>query len=177
MKSKVVSLSAISAGFIAILLTVGAYIELADLFTVIVASVFVILPSYLSSYKGCILSALAGGLIAFLCSGFNVLSLVFPSFFSFFAFYPIVKLKMVEKRVRKATSIIIGIVWFLVVAVGCYYYYTLVMKGVFDGVPEWLMEYVIYFVIGISVLFFIIYDRFILVTKIMADRYLRRIIK
>ena len=46
MKSKVVTLSAISAALTAIVLTLGAYIELVDLYSIVISSVFVILPLY-----------------------------------------------------------------------------------------------------------------------------------
>ena len=46
------------------------------------------------------LAYLAGGVIAFLCSGFNILSLVFPAYFLFFGVYPIVKTKLVETNFR-----------------------------------------------------------------------------
>ena len=177
MKSKVVSLSAISAGFIALALIVGAYIELADLFAVVIASVFITLPLYYKSYKGCFLCSLAGGVIAFLCSGFNILSLVFPAYFTFFGIYPIVKCRMTEKSVNKYVGLIIGLVWFIVVAFGCYFYYMNVMNGVLDGVPEWLTDYVLIVVALVAIIFYLIYDRFILVMRIMSDKYLRRIIK
>ena len=87
MNSKIVSISAISAGLIAIALLVGAYFEFADLFAVVIASVFVLMPLYLKSYKGSVLAGLAGGVIAFLCSGLNFLSLVFPTYITFFCFF------------------------------------------------------------------------------------------
>ena len=43
MKSKVIALSAISASFITLFLSVGAYIEVVDLIAVVVASAFIIL--------------------------------------------------------------------------------------------------------------------------------------
>ena len=97
MKSKVVSLSAISASFIAVALAVGTYFEIADLFMLVTASVFVLLPLYLKSYKGSFLAFLAGGVIALLISGFNF-SLIYPAYFGFFGIYPLVKMKMIEKR-------------------------------------------------------------------------------
>ena len=103
MKSKIISLSAISAGFVAISLIIGAYIEITDLFMVVVASVFVLLPLYLKSYKGSFLAFLAGGVIAVLCSGFN-LALIFPAYFAFFGIYPIVKNYLEEKRDLKHLS-------------------------------------------------------------------------
>ena len=84
MKSKTIALSAISAGFVAIILTVGAYVEFTDVFMLAVSSIFVLLPLYFNSYKGSILAFIVGGVIAFLVSGFNILSIVFPSYFGFF---------------------------------------------------------------------------------------------
>ena len=60
MKSKVVSLSAISASFIAVALIIGTYFELADLFMLVTASIFVLLTLYLKSYKGSFLSFFEG---------------------------------------------------------------------------------------------------------------------
>ncbi len=176
MKSKVISLSAISAGFIAIALIIGAYFEITDLFMVVVASVFVLLPLYLKSYKGSFLAFLAGGIIAFICSGFNF-ALIFPAYFTFFGIYPIIKHKLLEKNVKKSINIIIGIIWFIAVAYGCYFYYTLILNGVFDGLPVWLEKYIVYGIGLIAIVFFFIYDRFLFVVKFVVDKYLRKIIK
>ena len=177
MKSKVIALSAISAGLTVISLLVGAYLEIAELFALVVSSVFVILPLYLNSYKGSVLSYLAGGVIAFLCSGFNIMSLVFPTYFAFFGLYPIVKCKMVEKSFNKYVGYVLGLVWFLLVSFGAYFYYTLIMQGIFEGLPEWILDYIIYIVGAVAIVFFIIYDRFVVVCKMLCDRYLGRFIK
>ena len=160
MKSKVISLSAISAGFIAIALIIGAYFEITDLFMVVVASVFVLLPLYLKSYKGSFLAFLAGGVIALLCSGFN-LALIFPAYFTFFGIYPIVKNKLLEKNVKISVSTIIGLIWFVAVAYGCYFYYTLFLNGVFEGLPVWIEKYIVYGIVLVAIVFFFIYDRFV----------------
>lgn len=176
MKSKVVSLSAISASFIAVALIIGTYFELADLFMLVTASIFVLLPLYLKSYKGSFLAFLAGGIIAILISGFN-LTLIYPAYFGFFGIYPIVKIKMLEKNVKKAVHIVIGILWFLVISFACYYYYVLVLGGIFDGLPDFIEKYIVYFIGLIAVVFFFIYDRFVVVMKYSLDKYLSKIVK
>ncbi len=176
MKSKVISLSAISAGFIAIALIIGAYFEITDLFMVVVASVFVLLPLYLKSYKGSFLAFLVGGIIAVLCSGFN-LALIFPAYFTFFGIYPIVKQKLLEKNVKISIRTIIGLVWFIAVAYGCYFYYTILLDGIFVGLPVWIEKYILVGIGLLSVVFFFIYDRFVVVVKFMVDKYLSKIIK
>ncbi len=176
MKSKLISLCAVSASLIAICLTIGAYIEMVDLFAVVMASMFVLLPLYYNSFKGALLTFLAGGVIAILLSAFNF-ALVFPAYFGFLGIYPIVKHKMLQKNFNKTLSLILGLIWALLAFYGCYFYYTLVLNGVLTGMPDWVSKYLIYFVGLLAVVFFFVYDRFVVVMKFTIDRYLRRIVK
>ncbi len=178
MKSKIISLSAISASFIAIALVIGTYFEIFDFLMLVTASVFVLLPLYYNSYKGSFLAFLAGGIIAILCGGFNF-TLIYPAYFLFFGIYPIVKNKFLHKNVKKSSQIIIGLIWFVIVSYVCYFYYTLVLDlaVVINGAPYWLDKFIVYGVGLIAVVFFLIYDRFITVIKFVLDRYLNRIIK
>ena len=178
MKSKIISLSAISASFIAVALVVGTYFEIFDFFMLVTASVFVLLPLYLNSYKGSFLAYLAGGIIAILCGGFNF-TLIYPAYFLFFGIYPIIKNKFMQKPVKKGLRIAIGLVWFILVSYVCYFYYTLVLdlSVIIDGAPKWLDNFIVYGVGLLAVVFFFVYDRFISVIKIVLDKYLNRIIK
>ena len=177
MKSKVISLSAISAALIAVSLTIGAYFEFADLFAVVIASAFVILPIYLKSYIGAVMAYLAGGVIAFLCSGFNILSLVFPTYFVFSGIYPIVKIKLQEKSFNKYLSFVIGLIWCLITVYGAYFYYTLIIGDLFSDLPIWVNDYILFIIGGCGIVFFFVFDRFISVIKRVVDIYLQRIIK
>jgi hypothetical protein len=177
MKSKLISLSAITAGFIAIALMVGAYVEVADLSALILSSVFVIMPLYYKSYKASFLSSLVGGVIAFICSGFNIYSVVFPSYFVFFGVYPVVRHKMQESNMNKIVKFIIGAVWFLLTVYGMYFYYTLVMNIDFKGPIEWINTYILYLIAPIGLIIYVIYDKFIMVSRFIIDKYLSRIVK
>lgn len=177
MKSKLISISAISAGLTAIALIVGAYFEVADLCALVLSSVFVVMPLYHKSYKASFLAALAGGLIAFMCSGFNIYSVVFPAYAIFFGVYPIVWNKMQETKLNKIVKFLIGAVWFVLTVYGIYFYYTQVMNVVFEGIPEWLNQYVLYLLAPIGLIVYVIYDRFIMVSRLIIDKYLSRIIK
>ena len=177
MKSKVLALSAISAAFIAIVLTLGAYIEFIDLLSVIVASVFVLLPLYYGSYKGSFLASLTGVVIAFLCGGLNILSLVFPTYLLFFGFYPIVRSKMTDKNLKKIFVYIVGLIWFLITCYASYFYYKLIMQGVFDGLPQWAIDYALIFLGVIGIAFYFVYDMFIVKIRRVVNGYLYRIIK
>ena len=178
MKSKIISLSAISASFIAIALIIGTYFEILDFFMLVIASVFVLLPLYYNSYKGSFLAYLVGGIIAILCGGFNF-TLIYPAYFLFFGIYPIVKNKFMQNRSNNIVKIVLSLIWFIIVAYICYFYYTLVLNLaiIVDGLPSRFEKYIVYGVGLIAVVFFFIYDRFILVVKYTMDKYLRRIIK
>ena len=176
MKSKVIALSAVASAIIAILLTIGTYFEITDLFMLVTASIFVLLPLYYNSYKASVLAFLVGGLIAILCSGFNF-ALIYPAYYLFFGIYPIIKCWMTSKKVNNNLSIIIGLVWFVIVSIVCYFYYTLVLNGIFEGLPLWITDYIIYFVIVVAIVFFFIYNRFVVVIKANLDKYLSKIIK
>lgn len=177
MSSKNIALAAISAGLVALFLLVGAYFEMADVFTVVMASVFVLLPLYYNSYKSSLLTYLAGGLIAFMCSGFNLLSLVFPAYFAFFGIYPIVKNFMIKKGVNVYLSFVVGFIWFFVIAIGLYFYYTMFMGMVIDDIPSWLGDKILIVVMVVAVVFFVVFDRFVVVVRRVIDYYLKRIIK
>ena len=177
MKSKLIALSAISAGFIAVLLTLGAYIEFVDLFAVVFTAVFVIIPLYYNSYKASFLTYLVGGCVAFILSGFNFLSIVFPAYIAFFGLYPIIKCLMQEKKLNKIFTFIFGLVWTIIAVYGIYFYYVLVMKQTFAGLPVWV-ESNIFLIIGLfSVVFYLVFDRFVYVIRLIINRYLGRIIK
>lgn len=177
MKSKVLSISAISAAFISIVLTIGAYVEFVDLLSVVIASIFVLLPLYYGSYKGSILASICGVVIAFLCGGLNILSLVFPTYLIFFGLYPIFRSKMTDKKVKSIVIYVVGLLWFLITCYVVYFYYTLVMQGVFDGLPEWVKDYALVLVGGIGIAFYFVFDRFVVVIRKLVNSYLYRILK
>ena len=180
MKSKVLAISAIAAGFVAISLTVGAYLDVADLFALIVSSVFVMLPLYYDSYKGCFLSFGVGGALAMLFSLPKFYSIVFPSYFLFFGLYPVISELARSKGVNKVVRVVVGIVWSVLYFYGAFFYYTRLLGlslGSFPQAFKWLENNLVYFIGAFAVVFYFIYDRFIVVVKRVIDVYLSKIIK
>ena len=181
MKSRVVTVSAISAGLTAICLTLGIYVNVIDVFALILSSAFVILPLYVKSYKGCIMSYLAGGTLGLIFGQFNFLySFIFPAYFVFFGIYPILSCFLREKKVKRYVYYIIGLIWCIAVFYGMYFYYTGIMGLDFNDIPNflwWIKDYIIYAVGVIGAVFYFIYDRFILVIRIVIERYLGKTIK
>lgn len=179
MNSKVISISAISASFIAIFLTLGAYIQFIDLIGVVIASIFVMLPIYLKSYKGSFLAYLAGGIIAFLFSGFNILSIVFPIYFLFFGIFPIIKCIAFDKGFNKRIFYLLTFVWCIIATYIAYFYYVLVIgeENLFAGLPAIVIDYVYIFIAIVGAIFYFVFDKFVFITRILINRYLSRIIK
>ncbi len=178
MKSKVIAISAISAAFIAIFLTLGAYIDFFDLVAVLIASVFVLMPLYLGSYLGCVLSYLVGTVIAFLFSGFNIYSVVFPLFLLYFGLFPIIKCLAMQKNVNKYIFGCVSLLWSVAVAFGTYFFYILAIgEQVLAGLPEFIVKNVYLFVAIIGVVFYFLFDRFVFVSRVAINRYLSKIIK
>ncbi len=177
MKSKQIALSAVSAALIAISLTIGAYVEFADVFALVLASAFTVLPLYYGSYLGALLSYFAGGVIALLFSGFNFMSIVFPAYFLFFGCYPMVALKMFDKNAKKFLRVIFGMLWCIACFYGMYFYYTYVMQLELNDLVGFLADYVLLAVGVLGVVFYFVFDKYVFVVKRFADRYLQRIIK
>ena len=180
MKSKIIAISSMGAGLTAICLTLGAYIEAMDLISLVLASVFVVMPLYFNSYKGAFLCFGVGGVIAFMLAGFNIYSVVFPAYFLFFGLYPILKSLSVEKRINVIVCRIVGLIWSVIVVYGIYYYYIYVMGLNLNDLPSWasfITENITIFVGVFGVIFYFVYDRYVVVTKRVVDYYLYKAIK
>ena len=178
MKSKIISISAISAGFVALFLCVGSYLSIVEIFSTVVASAFVILPLYYKSYKGCFLAYLVGGAISLLvCIPSILYSFVIPAYFVFFGIYPIIKNIFIDKNINKYLSFVVGLIWCVATIYGVFFYYTLIMGLQINGLPYFISKNVLIFLAPVGILFFLIYDRFVVVCKYAIDKYLNRIIK
>lgn len=178
MKSKVIAVSAFSAAFSALFLTFGAYFEFFDLIGVVFASIFSILPIYFNSYKGCFLSYLAGGVIAFIFSGFNLLSIVFPLYFLFFGLFPTIKYMGMDKNFNNVLFTILTLVWCVLSAVGAYYYYMIVLGvSFFTSLPQVFTDFALIFVFLVAVVFYFVFNKFVLVARLLINKYLGKIIK
>ncbi len=175
--SKLIALSAISAAFVALLLTIGVYFEFFDLIMLVMASAFVIMPLYYKSFLGALLSYLAGGIIAMILGGFNFISIIFPAYFAFFGLFPIVRHLLIDKKVNNLIIKIIGLIWCVAAIYGIFLYYTAVMGMVFEGLPLWIINNIWYIIGVVGFVFYFVFDRFIIVIRIFLDRCLGRIIK
>ncbi len=180
MRSKIIAISSIGAGLTAICLTLGAYIEAMDLIALVLSSVFVVMPLYFNDYRGAFLCFGVGGVVAFIFAGFNIFSVVFPAYFLFFGIYPILRALSFEKRFNVILCKVVGLIWSVLVIYGIYYYYVYVMNINFNDLPSWasfITENITIFIGVFGVIFYFIYDRYVVVTKRVVDYYLYKAIK
>ena len=177
MKSRLIAISATSSAFVGIILTIGVYFNLADLFCLVVASVFTMLPLYYKSYLASVLSYLSGGIIAFLFTGFNVFIIVIPAYMLFFGIYPIIKNLLEEKKVNKIVRYLVGLVWCVVVFYAMYFFYTQVMQLSINDLFDFIKDNILVFVGVVGVIFFVVYERFLTIFKRIIDEFLRKILK
>ena len=176
MKSKTLAVSAISASFITLFLTIGSYFTAVDVFCVFLASAFVIAPLYCKSYTGSFLSFLVGGLLYLILSGFNFLTLIFPSYFLFFGIFPIIKVLLQEKKVNFYLAWAIKLVWAILAIYAIYFYYT-AFVGPISAVPEWLQSSFIYLISVCAIIICILFDRCISIMQFLWNKYLSKVIK
>lgn len=182
MKSKDIAISAISASLCAITLIIGLYVEMADLFALVVSSAFITLPLIGKSKVGSFLSFLAGGTIAMIISGFNfAFSVVLPAYFLFFGAYPLVRKILYLKNVKVVAIKIIGLIWCVIAVYGIFFYYSYVMNIPFNDFPEWFPKFITdnlaYFLSILAVIFYFVYDRYVVFVYVFFDRYVGKVIK
>ena len=177
MKSKILAISAISAAFIGVVLTVGVYFSIADYFCLVLASAFVLLPLYYDAYLAGFLSFLAGGLIAFIFSGFNITVVIVPAYLLFFGSFPIAKFFADKKGVEKWITYVVGLVWCVLAVFGIYYFYLNVSGLDFINIPNFIIENIEIFVALLGVILYVIYERYVVFLKKIIDYYLKKFIK
>ena len=178
MKSKIISISAISSAIVAICLILGSYIQFVDLISLVLSSFFVILPLYYNSYKGAFLSCIVAGVISLVATIPTMsFSIVLPAYFSFFGFYPIVKQLFIKYNMNKILAFVIGLVWCLIAFYAIYYLYIFVFLLPLDDLPQIILDYILIFVGLAGLIFFVVFDRFLFTSKFFIDRYLGKIIK
>jgi len=178
MKTRVITLSAISASLCTIVLTLGTYFaDFFDLFAVVFGPILLCMPLYLDSPKGAFLAFLASGILALLISGFNITNLVYVSYFSFFGFYPIIKYVSVMKRWKKVPYYLVCTIWFMLALIGIYYYYTAFL-GLDFGLIIKVKEYLIPILLAVaSVPVYFLLDKFYFVAQISIFNLLKRVTK
>ncbi len=182
MNSKSIAISAISAALCAIALTLGAYFGVIDLLALVLASACVIIPTFNGSKWGGILAFLVGGVIAICASGFNFVgSVVFPAYFAFFGLYPLIRVLLLNKKIKVYWIKLVGVIWCVLAIYGIFYYYMFVMGIRMDKFPDWVPEFLtenlVYFLGLIAVIFYVVFDRYVIVMHRFYGRYIGRIVK
>ena len=84
---------------------------------------------------------------------------------------------MAEKNVNKWVIFVIGAIWCIACFFGIYFYCVGIMGLSFEGLPAFVQKYILLLIPPVALVFYFVFDKFILVGKMIIDRYLSRIIK
>ena len=108
---------------------------------------------------------------------YNITLVVVPAFLLFFGSFPLVKEIVKEKKVNKILFYILGMIWCVGAVYGIYFYYVEIMGITFNDLPRIIQENIYIFIGVLGVIFYNVYDRYVLTLGNFLDRYLRRILK
>ena len=158
MKTRNVTVSAISASFIIICLTLGAYVDVTDISMVLLSSLFVLMPIAYKSFKGGLFAYSVGGTVALLiCIPKIATSAVFVAYFGFFGIFPVVNAFMNDKNVNKYVLHAIGFIWCAITVYGMYFYYKFVLGLNFHNLPLWVEDYILLILVAVVIVFYFVY--------------------
>ena len=177
MKSKDIALSAISAAFVAIALTLGSYFEAIDVFMLAVSTVVLMLPLYRKSYLGSFLAYLVGGALAFLLSGMVIQKFIYMAYFTFAGAYPVVNALFKKIKLNVWVGEIIKCLW----CIGAFYFVYWICVYVFGIDPGYLWGIsktnIWYILVAFAIVFYVIFNYCVNMMQAFIDKYLARIIK
>ncbi len=178
MKTRVITLSAVSSALCAVVLIMGVYLsEIFDVFALMLAPAFLCLPLYVNSKKGAVLAYLSAGILAILLTGGQITSYIFFSYFLFAGIFPIVKYIAVVKKFNKVIFTVLGEIWFVAFMIAIYYYYTMFLGFPFETLFNIKQEIYPLILAIISVFMYFLVDRYVFSLQIIIFRLLGRIIK
>ncbi len=178
-----IALSAVSAAFAIILLTLGAYIEILDISCVMLAGIAIMLPLSKKDVLGGFLAYLAAGLLALPVTGFRFAVIV--PYAVFFGLYPIVNAiiekYLPNKKILNILFIVLKDIWFLL---SMYVYYRVLVAFTgydfaadFAFVPEQFRQYIVPALIVFGAVFFVLYDYVMKKMQRVIEILVSRVIK
>ena len=168
MKGKTVALSAISSALSIIFLLIGHYFSVLDLSCILFASIIIMLPLYRNSIKGALFCYFSTLILTFFLTGLK-LNILIP-YGAFFGLHPIINEIQLKKKFNKWLFLFIKTIWF--VATLFLMYYT---TQFFIDINEKYLKYIFYIIPIAGIIFFIIYDAFIIYSRKKLDILLKNI--
>ncbi len=151
--AKLVALSAISAAFATIFLTIGNWFTSFSLSGAFMASLCIMLPLSKKSYKSALLTYLAALLLSGVFSGFFTRwDALFP-FAVFAGLHPIANYFVADKGINKILALAVKDVWFVGALL-----LTQLLTRIYVGENEFLNEYIYPILLVAGAVFFPLYD-------------------
>lgn len=178
-----IALSAVSASFAVILLTLGAFVEAIDISCVMFAGIAMMIPLTKKDLFGAFMSYLAAGILALILTGMRFTVIVPYAFF--FGLYPIINAVqdkyLHKKRIFSFFALIVKDLWFLF-SMYVYYKVLVVFSGYdlfqdFSMIPAEYQNYIVPCLCVFGAVFFVLYDFVMKRLQRVADYTVARIIK
>ena len=82
-----------------------------------------------------------------------------------------------DKGFNRLLFTVLCLIWCVAATYGTFFYYTLVMKNVLEGLPEIITDNIYYVLSILGVAIYFLFDRFVFSVRIIINRYLGKIIK
>lgn len=155
MKSKVVTISAISSALGIILLILGTFVSVIDISCIFMSSIAIMLPLYKKSIIGAFLSYVSTAILSMFLTGFRF-QIIIP-YAIFFGLHPIVNELIKVKNINKYVGLIVKTIWFILSLFVIYKF-----TNMFVDLNQKIID-IIYWIIPIAgTIFFIPYDFFMI---------------
>ena len=180
MKTKILTLSALSSALAAIVLILGTvFHQFLDLASVVIAPMFLAIPLYYNSVKGSFLATLSAGILALLLTGIGNIAtnVVYISYFLFFGFFPLIKYLSLTKRWNKYLTHTLCCIWFIITAIVIYLFWVEVLGlevTLILPIDKKLMPVV---VMALAVPIYFLVDMYVYTCQIMMFKFIKRIVK
>ena len=173
-RSKIIALSAISAGFAVICLTAGVFISVFDYSAIFMASLCSMLPLAKKSWQGGVFTYL--GTLGLSCIFFvGVRPELVLTYGIFFGLHPTVNYIFKEKKVNKILGLIIKTVWFVGSIMLVYFMFSgfLFEESLLNN--EFFKKYAYLIIAVVGAVLFIAYDFLMIRFQKMVDKTIEKL--
>ena len=173
-RSRVIALSAISAGFAVLFMLAGAVIPVLDYSAIFMASLCTMIPLAKKSWQGGLMTYLATSLLCFIFFiGVNPAMVV--TFAIFFGAHPTVSFILRERRLNNILSMAIKTLWFVASAIVIYVFFSSFLFEESILTNQTFQKFA-YLIVGIGGgLLFIVYDLLITRFQGMLDKTIEKL--
>jgi len=170
-KSFEIAISAVSASFAVIFLSIGVFVPVFELSAYMFASVALMLPLSKKIYLGGFLAYLSTIILTLLISGGNFVYVLPVAVF--FGLHPFINSMQLKFNINKYLALIVKIIWFDI-SLLLMYKFTELFLAESDLIMEFITKYIYIIIPILGSAFFIFYDWFIMRAQRMVNIFVER---